>query len=285
MRLERVLLLALAALGGILLVVIIGTFWQQPNDNLAYWIAAERLMAGEPIYATGNSAFEPYAYHYPPPLAQFLAPFTLFIPALVYVIVYRGLLLLTTWDLAGRRMLWMLALIGFLPVAIQLRFENVDLFVALAITLGLGRWPWAFAVMAVIKISPGLGVMYLVLRKRWRDAAVAAAVGLALAAISLALDPGLWVAFFDAVIGRAGASGNSLIPVPYIARALIGFGLVAIGGLIGRRRGELLLVAGVTAANPNLTLAGFAVLAAVVPVWRAGPGGIAERARQEASSL
>jgi hypothetical protein len=182
-------------------------------------------------------------------------------------------------------MLWMLALIGFLPVAIQLRFENVDLFVALAITLGLGRWPWAFAVMAVIKISPGLGVMYLVLRKRWRDAAVAAAVGLAIAAISLALDPGLWVAFFDAVIGRAGASGNSLIPVPYIARALIGFGLVAIGGLIGRRRGELLLVAGVTAANPNLTLAGFAVLAAVVPVWRAGPGGIAERARQEASSL
>jgi hypothetical protein len=61
--------------------------------------------------------------------------------------------------------------------------------------------------------------------------------------------------------------------------------LVVAGGLMGRRNGELLLVAGVTAANPNLALAGFAVLAAVVPIWRAGPGGIAERARREPARL
>ena len=285
MRYERAILLVLAAIGGVLLVVIIGTFWRLPNDNLAYWIAAERLMAGEPIYTTGNAAFEPYAYHYPPPLAQALAPFTLFISALVYVVVYRALLLLTTWDLAGRRMLWMLALIAFLPVAIELRFENVDLFMALAIVLGLGRWPWAFAVMAVIKVSPGLGVVYLALRRRWRDAAIAAAVGLAIVAVSFALDPGLWREFLDSVVGRAGVSGNSLIPVRYVVRAVIGFGLVVAGGLIGRRNGELLLVAGVTAANPNLTLAGFSVLAAAVPVWMAGPGGIAERARREPAGL
>jgi hypothetical protein len=281
MRYERVLLLALAGLGGVLLVVIIGTFWRQPNDNLAYWIAAERLMAGEPIYATGDAAFQPYAYHYPPPLAQVLAPFTLFIPALVYVIVYRGLLLLTTWDLAGRRMLWMLALIAFIPVAIELRFENVDLFMALAVVLGLGRWPWAFAVMAVIKVSPGLGVVYLAFRRRWRDAAIAAAVGGAIVIVSFLLDPSLWRAFFEAVSGQADISGNSLIPVPYLVRAFVGLGLIVVGGLIGRRNGELLLVAGVTAANPNLALAGFAVLAAAVPIWRAGPGGIAERARRE----
>ena len=285
MRFERPILLVLAAIGGVLLVVIIGTFWRLPNDNLAYWIAAERLMAGEPIYTTGNAAFEPYAYHYPPPLAQALAPFTLFISALVYVVVYRALLLLTTWDLAGRRMLWMLALIAFLPVAIELRFENVDLFMAIAIVLGLGRWPWAFAVMAVIKVSPGLGVVYLALRRRWRDAAIAAAAGLAIVAVSFALDPSLWREFLDSVVGRAGVSGNSLIPLPYVVRAVIGFGLVVAGGLIGRRNGELLLVAGVTAANPNLTLAGFAVLAAAVPVWMAGPGGIAERADREPAGL
>jgi hypothetical protein len=285
MRWERVLLLALAALGAILLVVIIATFWREPNDNLAYWIAAERLMAGQPIYATGDAAFAPYAYHYPPPLAQFLAPFTLFVPVLVYVIVYRGLLLLTTWDLAGRRMPWMLALVAFLPVAIELRFENVQLFMALAIVLGLGRWPWAFALLAVIKVSPGLGVVYLALRRRWRDAAIAAAVGVAIVAVSYVLDPSLWRAFFDAVSGQAGISGNSLVPLPYLVRAVIGFGLVVAGGFIGRRSGELLLVAGVTAANPNLTLAGFAVLAAAVPVWMAGPGGIAERARREPARL
>ena len=177
MRTERLILLALAAIGGVLLAVIVGTFWMEPNDNLAYWIAAERLVAGEPIYLTGAAAFEPYAYHYPPPLAQALAPLTLFVPVVWYLAAYRALLLLTTWDLAGRRILQMLALIAFIPVALDLRFENVQLFMALAIVLGLGRWPWAFAVMAVIKISPGLGVVYLALRRRWRDAALAAIVG------------------------------------------------------------------------------------------------------------
>ena len=284
MRHERILLLALAALGGILLVVIIGTFWQGPNDSLAYWIAAERLMTGEPIY-TGQSVVEPYAYHYPPPLAQALAPFTLVVPALLYVILYRALLLLTTWDLAGRRMLWTLALIAFVPVATELRFENVQLFMALAIVYGLGRWPWAFAIMAVIKVSPGLGVVYLGIRRQWRDAAIAAAVGVAIVAISFALDPTLWRAFFEQIGGQAGVAGNSLVPLPYVVRAVIGLGLVVAGGLIGRRTGELLLVAGVTAANPNLALSGFAVLAAAVPIWRAGPGGIAQRARREPAAL
>jgi hypothetical protein len=87
------------------------------------------------------------------------------------------------------------------------------------------------------------------------------------------------------VVGRAAAAGNSLIPLPYVVRALIGLALVIAGGIVGRRTGELLLVAGVTAANPNLALAGFAVLAAAVPIWRAGPDGIAERARREPSPL
>src|SRR6185436_6549643 len=98
-------------------------------------------------------------------------------------------------------------------VAVELRFENVDLFMALAIVLGLGRWPWAFAVMAVIKISPGLGVVYLALRRRWRDAALAAIVGVAIVGVSYVLDPGLWTAFFDSVRGQQDIAGNSLLPV------------------------------------------------------------------------
>lgn len=285
MRPERLFLVVLAAIGGVLLAVIVGTFWMTPNDNLAYWIAAERLAAGQPIYAAPSAAFEPYAYHYPPPLAQALAPLTLVIPVVWYIAIYRGLLLLTTWDLAGRRMLQMLALIAFIPIAVELRFENVELFMALAIVLGLGRWPWAFAVMAVIKVSPGLGVVYLALRRRWRDAALAAIVGLAIVGVSFALDPGLWTAFFESVGGREGSTGNSLIPLPYVIRAVGGVALVVAGGLLGRRNGELLLVAGVTLANPNLTVAGFAVLAAVVPIWMAGPGGIAERGRREPAAL
>ena len=54
-----------------------------------------------------------------------------------------------------------------------------------------------------------------------------------------------------------------------------------VGGVIGGRRGELLLVAGVTVANPNLAMNGLAVLAAAVPIWFAGPGGVAAKAGAE----
>ena len=103
----------------------------------------------------GEEAFAPYAYHYPPPLAQLLAPLTVVIPALVYIVVYRALLVLATWELAGRRMLPMLALIAFVPVAVALRFENVDLLMAAGIVFGLRRWPWLFALGAGDQAEPG----------------------------------------------------------------------------------------------------------------------------------
>lgn len=68
-----------------------------------------------PIYATGDAAFAPYAYHYTPPFAQILAPLTPVVPTLAYLIGFRALLILMTWDLAGRRLLATLALIAFLP--------------------------------------------------------------------------------------------------------------------------------------------------------------------------
>ena len=271
---RRFILVPLAAIGAALLAVIVGVFWTNPGDEFAYWLAGMRLAAGQPIYATGEAAFAPYAYHYPPPLAQVLAPFTLVVPAIAYVIAYRALLVLVTWDLAGRRMLWMLALIAFLPVALELRFENVNLLMALGIVYGLGRWPWLFAVGAVVKVSPGLGIIYLGFRRRWRDAIISTFVGAAIVAVSYVLDPGLWRSFLDAIGDRASITGNSLVPVPYAVRGAAGLALTIAGGMVGRRRGELMLVAGMTIANPNLALNGFAVLAAAIPVWRAGPEGI-----------
>ena len=269
--------MAFAAVGAILLAVVVANYWAQPNDNLAYWLAGQRLVVGEPIYVVGEAAFAPYAYHYLPPLAQILAPLTIVVPTVAYIIGYRGLLLLATWDLAGRRILPMLALIAFLPVAVELRFENVHLFMALGIVLGLRRWPWLFAVGTVGKLSPGLGIVYLVLRRRWRDALIASVVGAVIIGVSFALDPGLWRAWLDTVLGQAGVTGNSLLPVPYVVRAAAGLAMTVAGGLVGRRRGELLLVAGITVANPGLALGGFAVLAAAVPIWFAGPAGIGER--------
>lgn len=273
-RINLVFVAVLAAVGASLLAVIVTTFWSSPGDNLAYWIAGQRLGDGQPIYATGDVAFEPYAYHYPPPVAQVLAPFTLAVPAVVYLIIYRSLMLLALWDLAGRRMLQMLALLAFVPMAVALRIENVDIFMAMAIVLGLRRWPWLFAVGTLIKVSPGLGIVYLAIRRRWRDVMVSVVSGAVITGVSLAIAPDLWQAWLDAIAGHADIVGNSLLPVPYSVRAIAGLALAVAGGFLGRRRGELLLVAGMTIANPGLALNGFAVLAAAIPIWFAGPSGL-----------
>lgn len=273
-RVDLVVLSLLAALGASVLVVIVTTFWMTPGDNLAYWIAGHRLATGEPIYLPAEIAFEPFAYHYPPPLAQVLAPLTLVVPALAYAVIYRGLMLLALWDIAGRRMLKMLALLAFVPMAVALRIENVEIFMALGIVLGLRRWPWLFTIGGLIKVSPGLGIVYLAMRRRWRDVAVSILVGAAIVGVSVILAPELWRGWLDAITGRADIVGNSLVPVPYSVRAIAGFLLTVVAGLLGRRRGELLLVVAITIANPGLSLQGFAVLAAAIPIWLAGPDGL-----------
>ena len=273
------------AIGGCLLAVILFAYWTGPGDNLAYWLAAQHLAAGEPVYTTSDIAFEPYTYHYAPPLAQVLAPLTLVIPTVAYLVIYRAFELLATWDLAGRRMLPMLALIAFLPVAVELRFDNVHIFMALAIVLGLHRWPWLLAVGTLVKLSPGLGIVYLALRRRWRDAVVASVVGAVIVGASVVIDPNLWRDWLDAVTGRADIIGNSLVPVPYLARAAAGLALTIVGGVLGRRRGELLLVAGITLANPNLAVNGLAVLAAAVPIWFAGSAGVGDQQERPAQRV
>ena len=284
--LRLIALAVLAAIGASILAVILVLFWREAGDNLAYWIAGNRLANGLPIYAPPEVAFEPFAYHYPPPLAQAFAPLTLLLPPVWYAIGFRILLLLAVWHLAGRRMLWMLALIAFLPLAYSLRVENVEIFMAVGIVLGLQRWPWLFSIGALVKASPGLGVVYLALQRQWRDVAVATGVGLAIVAVSFVLAPDLWPAWLESISGRAGMVGNSIVPIPYLYRAIAGLGLAVVAGLLGRRRGELLLVAAITVANPGLSLQGFAVLAAWIPIWAAGPEGLAAaRAARRSPSL
>jgi hypothetical protein len=278
-QLPSIALLVLATIGAILLAVVVTTFWFTPGDDIAYWLAGHRLALGQPIYPRPEVAFEPFAYHYPPPLAQALAPLTVVLSAVAYAALYRALMLLVLWDLAGRTMLQLLAAIGLLPVAVALRIENVEFFMAAAVVYGLWRWPWLFSIAGLVKASPGFGLIYLVMQRRWRDVGVAAAVGIAIVASSWLLDPGLWPAWFDAITGRADVIGNSVIPVPFWVRAATGFALALVAGFIGRRKGELILVVAVTFANPGLAVQSFAVLVAAIPIWRAGPEGLLGRRR------
>jgi hypothetical protein len=276
-RMRFLLIAVLAAVGGVLLAVIVTRFWTEAGDDLAYWIAGHRLANGEPVYPDPSVAFEPFAFHYVPPVALLLAPIATLLAAVPFLIGFRALLLLATWDLAGRRMLDTLALLAFVPLAYSLRVENVEIFMAIAVVYGLVRWPWAFMAGALVKVSPGLGLVYLAMQRRWRDVAASAVLAAAIVGVSYLLVPDLWREWLAAINGRSDVIGNSIVPLPYSVRAIAGFVLTLIAGLVGRRRGELLLVCAVTIANPGLSLQGFAVLAAAVPVWRAGPDGLLAR--------
>jgi hypothetical protein len=290
-RLPPIGLLVLAAIGGVLLAVIATTSWQEGTDELAYWRAAERLLAGQALYDPTAVPNTPFAYWNPPPLAQLLAPLTPFLTPEWFTAIWTVLLLACLWWLGGRNPVVGLALIAFLPVAVELRTRNLHLVLAVLVVLALRR-SWVFWVAATaLKISPVLGGLYLVAAGRVREAIQVAVLGAVVLAISVVLAPGAWVDFISIVGGRAGSEGGGLVAVPFWLRFLLGAVLAAAGGRLGGRRGEVLLVVGLTVANPTLWATALSLLVAIVPLLRTssrplqlreGPGGPATPARPSA---
>ena len=107
-------------------------------------------------------------------------------------------------------------------------------------------------------------------------------------AVSVALSPGAWTDFVAVVGGRAGSDGGALVAVPFWARFLLGAALAVVGGVVtarcvagravrlgpwglGERVGEVLLVVGLTVANPTLWATALSLLVAVVPLLRTRP--------------
>ena len=271
-------LIVLAAIGASLVAIVAVTEWNHFNDEHAYWLAGARLAAGEPLYDLAAAPNTPFAYWYPPPLAQVLAPLTSFVAADAFSVAWTILLLTCLWWLAGRDVLIALALVAFLPVAVELRVRNVHLLMAVLVVLALRR-SWAFWVpAAALKITPVLGVAYLAAAGRWRDAVKVAVLGLAVLGVSVAVGPGAWREFLDVVGVRAGTDGGSLLPIPFAIRFAAGAALAVIAGLVAAGRlgagtlprgaGEVLLVVGLTIANPTLWMTAFSLLIAIVPLWR-----------------
>jgi glycosyl transferase family 87 len=266
MTMPSPLLVVLAAIGAALLLVVAVNRWAVPSDEHAYWLAAQRLLNGEPLYDPDATIVTPYAYWYPPVLAQFLAPVAAILPAMAFTFAWTVLLLMCVWFLGGRAPLGALALIAFLPVAVELWFRNIHLVLAVLVVLGLRRWPVAFAVGASIKLAPGLGIVYLAARGRWRDAGLATAVGIAILAVSVALSPDAWRQFVDIVTARGAGEVNGLIAVPYFVRAIAAFALALVAGRLRPELGEPLLVVAMTLALPTLWFTALSMLAAIVPL-------------------
>jgi hypothetical protein len=261
-------LVVLATIGALLLAVVATGHWAQPNDEHAYWLAGQRLLHGEPLYDPTASANTPFAYWYPPVVAQLVAPVSAILPSELFSWAWLALLLGCTWWLAGSRPLQFLALIAFVPVATELWFRNVHMILAVLVVLAIRRWPVLFAVGAAIKLSPGLGIVYLAARGRWRDAAMTAGVGAAILAISVVLAPDAWAQFVQVLSVRGPADASSFLPVPYWIRAGLGLALAVVAGRMRPRLGEPLLVAALVVALPTLWFTALSMLAALVPIVR-----------------
>jgi hypothetical protein len=281
-------LLVLAAIGAMLLYVVATTSWQAGSDELAYWRAAQRLVAGQPLYDPNATPITPYAFWNPPPIAQILAPVTGLLTPEQFTAIWTALLLVCLWWLGGRSLAGGLALVAFLPVAVELRTRNMHLVLAVLTVLALRR-SWVFWVAATaLKVSPVLGGVYLLAAGRWREAMKVGVVGLAVLAVSVLLAPGAWSDFVSVVGGRAGSDGGALVAVPFWARFGLGAVLAVVGGLVtarcvagravrvgpwglGERVGEVLLVFGLTVANPTLWATALSLLIAIVPLIRTRP--------------
>ena len=261
-------ILVLAAIGAVLLAVVAVTSWPQFGDEQAYWRAAQRLLAGQPLYDLSAPANQPYAYWYPPVLAQVLVPFTLVLPPAAFTVLWTILLVTCIWLLAGRNVFVALALVAFLPVALELRVRNVHLLIALLTVLALRR-SWFFWIpAAAMKIAPAVGLIYLLAAGRRREAALAAAIGLAVLAVSVALSPAAWVDFAELVSGRAASDTGGLLGLPYAVRLAAGVLIAGAAGRRGGRAGEIGVVIAIFIANPTLWPNSFSLLLAIIPLVR-----------------
>lgn len=259
---------ALAAIGASLLVIIAMNRWAVPADEHAYWLAARRLIEGQPLYDPSVTVITPYAYLYPPPLAQMLVPVAYVVPSDVFNLGWLAAMGIALWWLAGRDVIRTLALVAFLPVAVEFWFRNVHLFLAVLVVLGLRRWSGWFAFGAAIKISPGLGIPYLALRGQWRPALVAAGVGLVMLIVSIALSPTAWSQYVDFLRGLDPTGQSAFIPIPLPVRLAVAAVLTVVAGRTSGWRGEVILVVAVTVALPSLWFTGLSLLAAAVPIIR-----------------
>jgi hypothetical protein len=281
---QRLILIILAAIGASFLLVVAVNRWGTPADENAYWLAAHRLMAGQPLYDPTATSITPFAYWYPPIVAQVLTPVAALLSEDVFNWAWTFLMLGCLWWLAGRNLLVALAMCAFPPIAVEFWFRNVHLILAVLLVLGLRRWGGWHSVGAAIKLAPVLGIAYLAMRGRWRDAFVATVFGGALLVVSVALAPDAWRQFVDTLLGRGPGDISGFLPVPYWARLAVGAVLTIVAARLEPRLGEPLLAIAVVVALPTLWFTALSTLAAVVPLVRTRPAPTTEAAPRPSPS-
>ena len=228
-------------------------------DAFAYW----SLNLADPYTRTAGALG---AFTYSPVIARLFAPFGA-LAFWQFLLLWDALLVGTAIWLGLGSLRSVLAIFAFPAVALELYHGNVHLLIAAAIWLGF-RYPAAWSFVLLTKVTPGVGLIWFVVRREWRSLTIAVGVTVVLVAGSIAIDGRLWESWLRdslEVTATGGALNQFALPVARWIRVPVAAVLVGWGGLTDRR---WTVPVGATLALPILWPSGFAVLAALWPMWQ-----------------
>lgn len=195
-------------------------------DFVNYFGGAQAAWHGQDIYADfkrswGGEAWV-VAYIYPPFFAELLAPLTplgLVAAARIWLLAVQAAFIAALWlvlrinpelSRAGRR-LFLVAALGFMPVYLNLKFQQVATVWLLLLTASLwaalrrrdGTSGVLIALAASLKVSPVFFLALVARLDRWRIASIGSVALVALTVLTVIAAPGSWQ-FFTVVLPRIG---------------------------------------------------------------------------------
>ena len=202
------------------------------NDVHAYYEAAARLNAGQPLYMFSGDVSTPLGYPYPPLLAILFRPLALLpfaAAAAIWEVVVIASFVATVWWIGLRRRETWLAL-GILALPIGWCVAIGQAQVPLTLLTAIGA-PWSIALAANIKLFPSLIALWWIGRRDWRSLGLFVATLAGLALLQLVLAPQATLDYLTAItLKQVGAIRNfspyAVSPLLWGVLVLTGVGVV-----------------------------------------------------------
>ena len=200
-------------------------------DAHAYYGAASRLNAGQPLYPPGIDPSSNQIYLYPPMLAVLLRPLAL-LPfawfALVWELVIVASFVLLLRHLGFRRRSTWIA-VGLLGVPIGWALSVAQAHIPMTLLIALGQ-PWSIALAANLKLFPVLIALWWIGRRDFESFIAFAVWTLLLVLGQIVLEAPGTFAFFQSVgFAQLGEVRNIS---PFVISPLAWIALVMVGGLV-----------------------------------------------------
>lgn len=196
-------LFALAVIGGLLGlgVAYLHITGDPIADAHAYYLAADRLNHGQPLYPPGADPTHNLIYLYPPLLAVLLRPLAL-LPydgfAAVWEAIVVASFLATIRVLgAGRRTFTAIGILG-IPIGWALAIGQAH--VPMTLLLAIGQ-PWSIALATDLKLFPALIALWWIGKRDWESFVAFIGWFLVFGIIQLGAEPGGTLAFLKGAIG------------------------------------------------------------------------------------